>query len=295
MVKLAERAILIQEFDGSRTVFDPVGLQTRLINCFLAAGLRESSYMAEDIALAVEYTLLNSPRPDSVFGRGELGAAVVRMLEETGFPDVAALFRRNGGETTVTIDAEPGPVTDLLCNATRQLNIRSASPHLLLELARYYERLAESEQPPAEIMEAAAAHTVSQSEITALLPPEVRELVDAGVIRVNGISTLFPCIRFFFIMNRFAEKFALTAPVTELEIGPLLYRMSAMLEKARAAIEASLKTPEPLPLYLAVPDMLDFIVVYLGGERSRSEKLGRELARALAAEFTRDVYKLSIS
>lgn len=313
MVKLAERAILIQEFDGSRTVFDPVGLQTRLINCFLAAGLRESSYMAEDIALAVEYTLLNSPRPDSVFGRGELGAAVVRMLEETGFPDVAALFRRNGGETTVTIDAEPGPVTDLLhkflacpperfqrvvdqvCNATRQLNIRSASPHLLLELARYYERLAESEQPPAEVMEAAAAHTVSQSEITALLPPEVRELVDAGVIRVNGISTLFPCIRFFFIMNRFAEKFALTAPVTELEIGPLLYRMSAMLEKARAAIEASLKTPEPLPLYLALPDMLDFIVVYLGGERSRSEKLGRELARALAAEFTRDVYKLSIS
>ena len=144
-------------------------------------------------------------------------------------------------------------------------------------------------------MEAAAAHTVSQSEITALLPPEVRELVDAGVIRVNGISTLFPCIRFFFIMNRFSEKFALTAPVTELEIGPLLYRMSAMLEKARAAIEASLKTPEPLPLYLAVPDMLDFIVVYLGGERSRSEKLGRELARALAAEFTRDVYKLSIS
>ena len=291
MVKLAERAILIQEFDGSRTVFDPVGLQTRLINCFLAAGLRESSYMAEDIALAVEYTLLNSPRPDSVFGRGELGAAVVRMLEETGFPDVAALFRRNGGETTERFQR----VVDQVCNATRQLNIRSASPHLLLELARYYERLAESEQPPAEVMEAAAAHTVSQSEITALLPPEVRELVDAGVIRVNGISTLFPCIRFFFIMNRFAEKFALTAPVTELEIGPLLYRMSAMLEKARAAIEASLKTPEPLPLYLAVPDMLDFIVVYLGGERSRSEKLGRELARALAAEFTRDVYKLSIS
>ena len=65
--------------------------------------------------------------------------------------------------------------------------------------------------------------------------------------------------------------------------------------KVEEAIEASLKTPEPLPLYLAVPDMLDFIVVYLGGERSRSEKLGRELARALAAEFTRDVYKLSIS
>ena len=93
MVKPAEKIIYIQDHEGERVRFDPVELQTRLINCFLTAGLRESSYMAEDIALAVEYTLLNSNRPDAVFGQGELAAAVIRMLEETGFPEVAALFQ----------------------------------------------------------------------------------------------------------------------------------------------------------------------------------------------------------
>ena len=114
MVKLAEKLIQIQEFDGSRVPFDAVELQTRLIHCFLAAGLRDSSYMAEDIALAVEYTLLNSNRPEPVFGRGELGSAVVRMLEETGFPEVAALFRRNGSERLVTVSTRPESVSGLL-------------------------------------------------------------------------------------------------------------------------------------------------------------------------------------
>ena len=75
MVKMAEKIIYIQDHEGGRVPFDPLTLQTRLINCFLTAGLRENSYMAEDIALAVEYTLLNSNRPELVFGQGELAAA----------------------------------------------------------------------------------------------------------------------------------------------------------------------------------------------------------------------------
>ncbi len=313
MVKFADRLIYIQEPDGSRTVFDPVELQTKLINCFLAAGLRDSSYIAEDIALAVEYTLLTSARPEPVVGRGELGTAVVRMLEETGFPDIAALFRRSDAESIVLLDTTPEPVAELLhkflacsperfnkitgqvCAAAKLLDFKAASPHLLLELARHYERLAEEETPLLDTVEAGVEPTISQTEISCCLPPEARELTDAGILRINGISTLFPCIRFFFLMNRFAEKFNWKPPVTELEIEPLLYRTSSVLEAARAAIEEKLAPADPLPLYLSIPDMIDFIVLYGGGDRLRSEKLGRELARALAAELSREVCKLSIS
>lgn len=70
MVKPAEKIIYIQDHEGERVRFDPVELQTRLINCFLTAGLRESSYMAEDIALAVEYTRSTAtvPMPSSARG-----------------------------------------------------------------------------------------------------------------------------------------------------------------------------------------------------------------------------------
>lgn len=313
MVKLAEKLIQIQEFDGSQVPFDAVELQTKLIHCFLAAGLRDSSYMAEDIALAVEYTLLNSNRPEPVFGRGELGAAVVRMLEETGFPEVAALFRKNGGERLVTIDTGRESVAGLLakflacpperferivgkvCDAAKLLRFDAASPHLLLELARHYEQLAAEEPIPTETPETPPAPAATQSELYHILPEAAQELVNDGILRINGITPIFSRISFFFMMKPFAEKFHLTPPVTELEVEPLLYRMGEILETARCAIERHLAVSESLPLYLAVPDMLDFIVDYERGERLGSEKLGRELARTLAAGFRCEVNRISIS
>ena len=124
---------------------------------------------------------------------------------------------------------------------------------------------------------------------------EAQELIDDGILRVNGITPIFSRISFFFMMKPFAEKFHLAPPVTELEVEPLLYRMAEILERAREAIERHLAVPEPLPLYLAVPDMLDFIVDYERGERLGSEKLGRELAETLAAGFRCDVNRISIS
>ena len=94
----------IQNFDGTREPFDATALQTRLIGCFLAAGRSDSSFMAEDIALAVEYTLSHVERPEPVFGRGEIDAAVIRLLEEAGLPDVAKIFRRGLPETRLLVN-----------------------------------------------------------------------------------------------------------------------------------------------------------------------------------------------
>ena len=61
--------VMIREFEGDIVPFDSEVLQTRLIGCFLAAGLRDSVDLPQDIALAVEYTLRNSPRNEPVFVR----------------------------------------------------------------------------------------------------------------------------------------------------------------------------------------------------------------------------------
>ena len=313
MVKLAQKPIFILEFDGSRSEFNPAELQTRLIGCFLAAGLGESSYMAEDIALAVEYTLRRCDRPESLFGRGELNTAVIRMLEETGLPEVAKRFRQEGAERRTTIDADLGSIAEflrkflaygperftrvatLVAEAAQKLGIEAASPHLLLELARHYEQnLADTETPP--VAAAAPPEVVATAgDLLKLLPGELEELTAAGVIRLNGITTLFRRIQFFFSMERFAEYFRLVAPVTEIEIDPLLYRMSLALEQCRGAIAGHLDPDRKLPVYLSIPDMTDFVVDYLGGERQKARHLGLELGRMLYAELDCETCHLSIS
>ncbi len=307
--------IRIQEQDGSRTAFNALELQTRLIGAFLASGRREDSYLAEEIALAVEYTLSRLPRPEPVFARGEIEAAVIRLLEETGFPEVARVFRKGGAvESTASIAADAATLRSLLrrffcvsgderllrlvdavLRAAVRLDISSASPHLWLELARYYD----SQLPPSSVdadeEPAVTLVTLTRDELIAMLPETARAWSEAGVLRVNGVTSLFPCVHFFFMMNGFAGYNRLTAPVTELEIEPLLYQAGAVLEEVRKSIAEKLgKTGSELPCLLTIPDMFDFITDYAGGERIGSESLAAELAGVLTSAFACDLYKLSL-
>lgn len=313
MVKPAEKIIYIQDCKGTLVRFDPVELQTQLIHCFLSAGLRENSYMAEDIALAVEYTLLNSSRSDAVFGQGELAAAVIRTLEETGFPEVAALFRQCGGDRQVAINADPISVSKFLqkflacpneifeevvqkvSRAIELLGIHEADPHLYLELARYYERKFAMESITGGALAwLRGKSSASKDEIASVLPPEVRDLVAAGVLRISEVNEIFSRIRFFFMMQPFAKKFNLTPPVTEMVVEPLLFRMSRILECGRAAIDSALQPSEPLPVQLTIPDMSGFLTEYFGAEQEKSRKLMDELAGALSFELKNEIYKLSV-
>ena len=150
--------VMIREFGGDLVPFDPDELQARLISCFLASGLRESVDLPQDIVLAVEYTLRKAPREELIFGRGELERAVIRLLEEAGFPETARLYRAGCGtenELYVTPERETlaamlrghlgcsrdvfEQVMTALMDAAAKLGIEKAPAHLFLELARYYE------------------------------------------------------------------------------------------------------------------------------------------------------------
>ena len=313
MSDLNAHQIFILERDGSRTVFNAMELQTRLIGAFLASGRRDVSYLAEEIALAAEYALTQMPRPEPVFGRGEIDAAVIRFLEEADLPEVARAFRKGGAvETTTRIAADERTLRELLrrffsssddtrfdrlleivMDAAKKLEISDASPHLWLELARHYDACLGPE-PEDETAAPEAMITLTRDELREMLPEKALAWSDAGILRVNGVTSLFPCIHFFFMMNDFAIYHHLSAPVTELEIEPLLYQVGAVLEEVRTRVEKRLATAAPLPCLLDIPDMFDFITDYAGGERIGSESLAAELAGVIKSGLSCDLYKLSL-
>ena len=308
------KVIRIQERDGSISPFSALELQTRLIGTFLASGRRENSYLAEDIALAVEYTLSRLPRPEPVFARGEIDAAVIRLLEETGFPDVARIFRKGGAvESTTRIAADPETLQKLLrrffcasddkrfakllaavLEAADKLKLKDASPHLWLELARHYDALLEPETCEDGTGDTELV-TLTRDELYELLPETAKRWTELGILRINGVTSLFPCVHFFFLMTDFAVSHGLSGIVTELELEPLLYQAGTVLEESRRAIENRLTAePKTLPCLLTIPDMFDFITEYAGGERLGSESLAAELAGTLTSGLACDLYKLSL-
>ena len=311
MVQTVEKQIFVRDADGGVTPFDAEALQTRMIGAFLAAGLREESYISEEIVLALEYTLLTSPRPEPVFTRSEIDTSIIRLLENTGFSEVANTFRRNSCEQVMRLSPSPELlerlfVTHLGCSAERAANIAetvsekmkilsisAATPHLLLEFARHYEReLAEHDALPLpELQSRSPEIALSREEISALLPAPAKELIDAGVLRINGITTLFPSVRFFFFLTRFAEFHRLGTPLTELEIIPRLYEAGNILESVRQTIAGKLQQNAELPCCLALPDMSDFLEQRLGCVPE--SELANEFAGALSAGIKCSLYNLS--
>ena len=313
MTDFNAQPITILERDGRRVVFNVTELQTRLIGAFLASGRRDVSYLAEEIALAVEYALTQMPRPEPIFARGELDAAVIRFMEEANLPEVARAFRKGGAvETTTRIAADEKTLRELLrrffcssddsrfdrlleivLDAAKKLEISDASPHLWLDLARHYDACLGPE-PEDETTAPPALVTLTRDELRELLPETALEWHNAGILRINGVTSLFPCIHFFFMMNDFALHHHLSAPVTELEIEPLLYQVGSVLEEIRTRVETRLGTATPLPCLLDIPDMFDFITDYAGGERIGSESLAAELAGVIKSGLSCDLYKLSL-
>jgi len=133
--------------------------------------------------------------------------------------------------------------------------------------------------------------TLTREEILHLLPPGAAELVQAGVLRINGVTSLFPSVRMVFLMNSFAVMHHLVSPVTELELEPLLYAAGESLEAARRVLVAKLASPEVLPCCLSIPDMFDFLERFTGS--SRDDRLAAEFSGVIASGIGKELYKLT--
>lgn len=313
MYNIPAENIFLRDSDGGVVLFDPTALQTRLAAAFRAAGQEDDSQIAGDMVIALEYTLRRTVGRELVFSAGEIDAALIRILESAGFPEAARIFRSGSAcEQHVLLSACEVSLNDFLltrlacsaertgriagktAEALRRLEIEAASPHLILELARHYEReLAEVDlqENAARQLPLSGKPVLTAAEIAAILPDAPAELVNCGVLQIDGVSTLFPGIRFRFYLEKFAELRNLSGAVTELELYPELYQAAAALEAARQTITRQLAQEEAPPCLMEIPDMFDFLVRHLGS--SKMDAMAAELAGVLCSGLQSEIYRLS--
>ncbi len=313
MVKAVEKRIFLRSADGTVSPFDAGSLRSRLEEAFQKAGQQEESFLSGELVLALEYSLLTAPREEPVFGVAEVDTALIRLLESFGFPEVAHCFRSCGNESALLLSVSwellrNMCLTHLGCSAGRAeavaekvsadltaLGISETSAHLILELSRHREReLAEQDlqpDPPENVRKLQISLT--ERDIYALMDERAKELSAQGILLVHGISTLFPSVRFEFFMEPFARKYGLTAPVTELELYPLLYEVGKVMESTRKKIIETLDFQETPPCCLALPDVTVFQQKYAGCPTG--DKLAKEYAAELTSALDCELYQLIIA
>ncbi|MBE6367404.1 MAG: hypothetical protein E7052_05775 [Lentisphaerae bacterium] len=285
MLSITDNFLYVLDGDGCQQIFDPEKLKLALLEAFESAG-NPNGYLAEDIACAVESAMAESSRYERIFTQSEVDAAVVRILENAGCAAVAQIFSRANSHLYIALDANVQDAAMLIIrhlgiadrtayqlankvvDALKKLHISSASPALYLELARHYEQSTAPHlpQPAAEKSPAPAGSKILLTAARALeyLPPEDRWMVDEKVIALANISRLYPNYRLTLSLDKAAGKLNLTAPITDLELAPLLYELGDKVGQWLHRIGWFLQTPAPLPLYLVLDDLDVFAEKYLG-------------------------------
>lgn len=284
MLSITDNYLYIIDSDGRQQLFDVDKLKSALQDAFAGAG-NPNGYLAEDIVCAVEAAMQESLRSERIFTRSEVDAAVSRILENAGCAGVAKVFRRANSHLYIALDAnehdanmlitrhlglqEPaaGRLAKQVVNALKTLNIKSASPALYLELARYYEHndvphltaVANDQKGPA----GAGKMLLTANDITAMVPENLRKLWDGKIITLSPVSRLYPNFRLSLNLYRLSEYLHLSAPVTELELAPMLYSAGEKTGLFLNLLCQKLDTPQ-LPLYLVLTQLDLFAENHLG-------------------------------
>ena len=317
MIQLCNRAVLTHREDGSTEFFQSDILQKKIESSCHAAGLKET-WIAEDIALAVEFSL-GELGNENIFTDAEIDAIVVKILQEAGLGSVATHYRRLQDNPEPEISFTPSAIKDIVgrylhielqqldnivekvTDAGRKLLLKNASPTLILELAKHYmdDLSYLSLQPKKSLSERlnSCPWLVSRESILQKISGRTSELIASEVLKITGISKLFPSIRIEIAFANFAEISGLVAPVTDFTIYSYLANLAEAVDNIiNIAKELSRPLPElnsDLPIYLKFIDAQLFTDEWLGGNWSESKECFEELVVELKALLQNDVFSYS--
>lgn len=315
MIKPAENAIMLVLNSGELIPFEPEKLQGSIARSFIASGIRDS-YLAEDIALAVEFALVNSPNPDKIFAISELNATVVRILEASGYPETAQHHKRHNACVEISSANDPAIVEKLLqrhlalyghaladitgkvVDAAARLGITLASPTLYVELGRYFQtaNLVPEETSPLKIPRhnRKAPWLVELDALSNTLSKQTSELVEKNIIGINGISSLFPSLRLELRFLKLAAHLQFEPVITEMMLLPYFKELADGLNDcARHSFE--LAGDNTMPVFLNIPDMSLFAVKYLDAEWPEARKDCREMLSHLIRHLDFNVFRTRLN
>ena len=306
--------------DSSSIPFDVEDIQTRIIRACIAAGENES-WIAGDISLSVEFALLSTK--SRVIKENDLDNLIVRALEDSGYPHVAADFKRatstaavsdvpvnskailNAVSTNLSLSGERlETIVAKVETALRSIGFESCSQRLMLELARQF-RDKETVSMPQIHLE---THPIkSGDDIMLLLQSDFRnlgslnlkDLLSGGSLRIHGISRLFPALRIDISFSHFADAMELSKPVSELALlsswDRLLSGVDEICEKADHFCRSEgFPVNLPLPLCLNIRDAEKFAADYMNCPRATSTECIRGILNDFTNALIRKPFKINV-
>jgi hypothetical protein len=316
MIQLCNRSVLTLREDGSTEFFQSDNLQKKLESSCHAAGLNEA-WIAEDIALSVEYTL-SDLGADKVFTLPEIDSIVIKILHEAGLGAVATHYQlEQEGETNLIFDKtnisgiikrylqlkeeEIASVVSMVSDAGKKLFLKEASPSLILELAKHYmnetspSSVADSHSSPEKLN--TCPWLISKEEILKNTSDKVIDFINFEVIELSDISRLFPSIRLQVKFANFAKHLGFTPPIPELLIVSFLAGLADTIDDIIQTAEnigsEVPEIPEDLPVYLKFADAPLFTETWLGGNWSNNKTCFEELVSELKELLKHEVFTYS--
>lgn len=315
MIKLADNAIMLILENGEIVAFEPEKLQSAIVRSFIATGIRDS-WLAEDIALAVEFALADNDKKDKVLAVSELNATVVKILEASGYPEAANYYKHHHTVLEISADCDSETIAKLLKHhlgitgednssltnkvmlAAERLGIGQASPTLYVELGRYFKTFSTPlpELQPVKITRhnRKAPWLLTQEKLEAALSCQTRNLIEQGIISVNGISSLFPSLRLEMRFIKLAAMLNLEPVITEMILIPHFQPIAAALNDC--AFQAfTLTGQNDMPVFVNIPDMSLFAVKYLDADWPEAKKDCRDMLNCLVRQLDFNIFRLRIN
>ena len=204
--------------DGSSAVFDSSELRTRLARSLSDAGENDLS-VAEDMALAVEFSLRSSLRESGIrnIPASELDRAVAKSLEDAGFALAAEKFLTTSlsvstatcklGKNdlayflTVSLNLEENDALALSAKVQKALSLlgfEKCSPRLALELAAEYREQAAEKAVKARQMKILGEKHIEMPAIAELIRSAGKyyePLFESSALKLLESTALFPSVR----------------------------------------------------------------------------------------------------
>ena len=297
MIQLSTSVIEVLYSDGTRRPFDVEQLQEKLISCCISIGNRDL-WIAEDIALAVEFSL-KELGVGKVFTTAEVDSFVLKVLREVGFGDIADRYSENISDSLNLIPVNQENVGDAVtrylgvsgeelqltvnkvCNACKKIGMNEVFPSLILELAKFFhhqkfEIETETLQCTGKINKNTSSWIINTSEMYNALCDKIPPFIEQDIIKVSGVSRLFPSIKIDVYLVNLAEFYDLQKPLTELSVMPYIYELAVGIENA-ASLALNLfagfqdnNSSINLPVYLKFIDTTVFANDWLASDSESS-------------------------
>ena len=315
MIQLCNSSVITVSEDGTRKVFEPEEIQAKLVRSCIASGIRDT-WIAEDIALSVEYSL-GELASSKVFTMSEIDSFVVKVLREVGFVEVADHYSTMQHSGLKTVPVSMDKISDIVSRflglenqelystslkiqkVCTVLGLKEVFPSLILEFAKYYhyenfDAVTKHISLPLSSTTAEGVWAVRAEQIISTLSKETFKMIKEEIITVSDVSKLFPSVRINLSFANFATALALEPPITELAIIPFFDKLAIAVDDIIKSTEsvyfASCESSvDELPIYMKFTDVVLFSTEWLGGEWSNASHCLKEMVFSLTEMLNRQV------